>query len=55
MNVLVVFPTFFNLSLNLPIRSSWSEPPGMSLKEDTKRYFVELMNEYLLASSVYLD
>ena len=23
---LVVFPTFFNLSLNLAIRSSWSEP-----------------------------
>ena len=23
---LVVFPTFFNLTLNLPIRSSWSEP-----------------------------
>ena len=32
-----------------------SEPPGMSLKEDIKRYFVELMNEYLLVSSVYLD
>ena len=29
---LVVFPTFFNLSLNLAIRSSWSEPqsaPGL--------------------------
>ena len=26
MNGLVVFPTFFNLSLNLAIRSSWSEP-----------------------------
>ena len=32
MNSLVVFPTFFNLSLNLPIRSSWSVPqsvPGL--------------------------
>ena len=32
MNGLVVFPTFFNLSLNLAIRSSWSEPqlvPGL--------------------------
>ena len=26
LNGLVVFPTFFNLSLNLAIRSSWSEP-----------------------------
>ena len=29
---LVVFPTFFNFSLNLAIRSSWSEPqsaPGL--------------------------
>ena len=26
MNGLVVFPTFFNLSLNLARRSSWSEP-----------------------------
>ena len=26
MNDLVVFPTFFSLSLNLAIRSSWSEP-----------------------------
>ena len=34
LNVLVVFPTFFNLSLNLAIRSSWSEPqsaPGFVL------------------------
>ena len=32
MNGLVVFLTFFNLSLNLAIRSSWSEPqsaPGL--------------------------
>ena len=32
MNGLVVFHTFFNLSLNLAIRSSWSEPqsaPGL--------------------------
>ena len=26
LNGLVVFPTFFNISLNLVIRSSWSEP-----------------------------
>ena len=26
LNGLVVFPTFFNLSLNLDIRNSWSEP-----------------------------
>ena len=26
LNGLVLFPTFFNLSLNLAIRSSWSEP-----------------------------
>ena len=26
MNGLVVFPTFFNLSLNFSVRSSWSEP-----------------------------
>jgi len=32
LNVLVVFPTFFNLSLNFAIRSSWYEPqstPGL--------------------------
>ena len=32
LNSLLVFPTFFNLSLNLAIRSSWSEPqsdPGL--------------------------
>ena len=32
LNGLVVFPTFFNLSLNLAIRSAWSEPqsaPGL--------------------------
>ena len=27
---LVIFPTFFNLSLNLAIRSSWSEPQSAS-------------------------
>ena len=34
LNRLVVFPTFFNLSLNLAIRSLWSEPqsaPGLVL------------------------
>ena len=30
LNGLVVFPTFFNLSLNLAIRSSWSEPQSAS-------------------------
>ena len=32
LNGLVIFPTFFNLSLNLALRSSWSEPqsdPGL--------------------------
>ena len=32
LNCLVVFPTFFNLSMNLAMRSSWSEPqsaPGL--------------------------
>ena len=32
LNGLVIFPTFFNLSLNFAIRSSWSEPqsaPGL--------------------------
>ena len=32
----MVFPTFFNLSLNLPIRISWSEPqsaPGLVFAE----------------------
>ena len=30
LNGLVVFPTFFNLTLNLAIRSSWSEPRNLS-------------------------
>ena len=30
LNGLVVFPTFFNLRLNLAIRSSWSEPQSAS-------------------------
>jgi len=37
----VVFPTFFNLSLNLAIRSSWSEPqsaPGLVFAD-----FIELI------------
>ena len=29
LNGLVVFSTFFNLSLNLAIRSSWSEPQSV--------------------------
>ena len=32
----MVFPTFFNLSLNLSIRSSWSEPqsaPGLAFAD----------------------
>ena len=36
LNGLVVFPTFFNLSLNLAIRSSWSEPqsaPGLAFAD----------------------
>ena len=36
----MVFPTFFNLSLNFAIRSSWSEPqsaPGLVLLTDRRR------------------
>ena len=35
---LVVFPTFFNLSMNLALRSSWSEPqsaPGLDMERQT--------------------
>ena len=32
LNGLVVFPTFFNLSLNLAMRSSWSEPGDWNAK-----------------------
>ena len=45
LNGLVVFPTFFNLSLNLAIRSSWSEPqsaPGLVFV-----YFIELLHLWL--------
>jgi len=41
----VVFPTFFNLSLNLAIRSSWSEPqsaPGLVVAD-----CVELLHLWL--------
>ena len=31
LNGLAVFPTFFNLSLNFAIRSSWSEPQSVSI------------------------
>ena len=44
LNGLVVFPTFFNLSLNLAIRSSWSEPqsaPGLLFADCI--YFGHLM------------
>ena len=30
LNGLVIFPTFFNLSLNLAIRNSWSEPHDLT-------------------------
>ena len=39
LNSLMVFPTFFNLSLNLAIRSSWSEPrsgPRLVFVDKTK-------------------
>ena len=42
---LVVFPTFFNFSLNLAIRSSWSEPqsvPGLIFA-----YCIELLHLWL--------
>ena len=37
----MVFPTFFNLSLNLAIRSSWSEPqsaPGLVFADCIELY-----------------
>ena len=40
LNGLVVFPTFFNFSLNLSIRSSWSEPqsaPGLVFADCIER------------------
>ena len=45
LNDLVVFPTFFNLSLNLPIRSSCSEPqsaPGLGFAD-----CIELLHHWL--------
>ena len=42
LNGLVVFPTFFNFSLNLAIRSSWSEPqsaPGLVFAD-----YIELLH-----------
>ena len=45
LNGLVVFPTFFNLSLNLAIRSSWSEPqsaPGLIFAD-----YIELLHLWL--------
>ena len=42
---IVVFPTFFNLSLNLAIRSSWSEPqsaPGLVFAD-----YIELLHLWL--------
>ena len=44
-NGLVVFPTFFNLSLNLAIRSSWSEPQSASGL--VFAYFIKLPNLWL--------
>ena len=38
MNGLVVFPTFFNLSLNLAIRSAWSE--SVSVQESLAEAWV---------------
>ena len=46
----MVFPTFFNLSLNLAIRSSWSEPqsaPGLNFADCTELlYLLYLCKEY---------
>ena len=47
LNGLVVFPIFFNLSLNLAIRSSWSEPqpqlpPGLVFAD-----YIELLHPWL--------
>ena len=45
LNGLVVFPTFFHLSLNLAIRSSWSEPqsaPGIVFAD-----YIELLHVWL--------
>ena len=48
LNGLVVFPTFFNLRLNLAIRSSWSEPqsaPGLVFA-DCKSFSIFGCKEY---------
>ena len=45
MNGLVVFPTFFNLSLNFAVRSSWSEPqtaPGLIFTD-----YIELIHPWV--------
>ena len=45
LNGLVVFPTFFNLSLNLAIRSSWSEPqaaPGLDFADSIELFHLQL-------------
>ena len=38
----MVFPTFFNLSLNLAIRSSWSEPPQKNVGKTTRPFKYDL-------------
>ena len=51
MNGLVVFPTFFNLSLNLAIRSSLSEPqsaPGLDFADCIQllHFWLKEYNQY---------
>ena len=45
----MVFPTFFNLSLNLTIRSSWSEPqsvPGLVFARINCIYLINLVIKF---------
>jgi len=49
LNGLVVFPTFFNLSLNLVIRSSWSDPesaPGLIFADCIESFSIFGCKEY---------
>ena len=53
----MVFPTFFNLSLNFVIRSSWSEPqsaPGLVFA-DCKEYNQSDFGVDHLVMSMYRD
>ena len=39
----MVFPTFFNFSLNLAIRSSWSEPQSATGLETLKAVVIKIV------------